>query len=382
MNDLRQQNRRVFCIGIGSSPHESLVREVASATGGKCAFIGDHRSSITSDTVKEFTDALSHEQMQIEEIRWPRPTAWETKTPLIVHHRTIAHGFAFIDTPIDEITDSFVEIIGADRDKDGSNKGRFAEDVPIIPIRSAASAAIVTSAAAARLLSIDSKRARKEFALQYQLLTDETSFIQELRREDGSKAVTDGITPVAQMMPKGSHGFGASVDSMAHYSNAVQMFSMAKSTHQTQRRRRVLPPRTSGYGRPFPPHRSPANFVKVWEKCLARSEYNLRKFDKPELLELRSTLSSPLLFFVEQCIDEFKISEHEIFSFILMRVLRTFEGRLREFVSCNSYKEMCKGTYCNEGRFPEPVLILLRKGLASMTLTNWRFMHPSGGRSK
>ena len=359
VNKLRLQNKRIFCIGIGSGPNESLVREIAEATGGKFGFTSENRKDIIR-TVDDFVNNLAREQLQIKDIYWPYRTVWESDMPLIVHDQTVAHAFAFFDVPKERVVKKFVEL---KIDKMDESKPIIVE-VPLFVSQGIAKTAIVTTAAMARYQTIEQRKNRKAFALKYQLFTDETSFLLKNIRTDGKSVQSQGVSTATSMLPEGSHGIGLMKELVSGVHGKPRLVSdnvfYLKDAKYSHKKKSISYEYTDDLqGLPF---RSPANFISIYHNYVG-------DFVNSELF---NACSITMQDFLTMCIKHLGIPDDKLLKIIYNITVRKLSKELEEL---GHESEELTEIYVDTDGIPKQILYLLNNGFKAMTVTRWNFLH-------
>ena len=192
----KRARQRIFVVGIGAAPAESVLRRLAEATGGACEFVAP-REDAEAAIVRMFT-RLRAPRIRSAAIAWPATPVWTTEPAGGLFGGETVHvwaGFASAprgqaglllvpndDTPPIEAFLTLPEVI----------------DHP----------ALARMAAASRLDTLP-KAEQLALALRYSLLTSRTSFIVVHERALGEKAEgMPALRKVPQMVAAGWGGLG------------------------------------------------------------------------------------------------------------------------------------------------------------------------------
>ena len=216
---------RVFAIGVGSAPAESLLQQLARATGGACEMVGPNED--IEAAVMRMLARIRTESTKKPQIQWSRKPAWVTELPASLFFGDTIHVFAGFDEPLteldvklscpfesDEVSDPTtrsgsggIELSVRAKANDSESKPDALKDLP----RMAAWTRI--SDAKPRIESRASTKAwALDLALQNQLVTRETSLFLVHERADAEK--TDGMPALQQithMLAAGWSGVGSVV---------------------------------------------------------------------------------------------------------------------------------------------------------------------------
>lgn len=188
VDDARRSGHRIYALGVGSAPAESLLREMAEATGGACEFATPHE------------DMAAAVQRLLARIRlaWPvQPRVLADGTPLWcspVPSRMVAgetlHVFLRLPAPPAQAP---------------------ALKVTELPAMHAALSVrqddLVARVVAAREIGLTPDRdVARDLAERYQLVTDETNLLLVIERAEADK--TDGMPALHTVRPMVAAGWG------------------------------------------------------------------------------------------------------------------------------------------------------------------------------
>ena len=223
----KASKHRVFVVGIGSSPSEGLIRELAEQTGGACDFVAPGED--VDPAILRMFARLSAPLVRDLSVQWPEgcKPSWTSALGNPVFDGDTLHVFAMVSPqPIGE-----VRLLGTVSRADLSDRASSAEIASVDTLLGIAvfhpySLSKVTShtdgdkaasvgnalsriAASARLQETTDKKKKVRLALDYQLVTPLTNFLMEYIRADGEKATDMPVLrKVAQMAPAGHGGLG------------------------------------------------------------------------------------------------------------------------------------------------------------------------------
>jgi Ca-activated chloride channel family protein len=219
----KASKHRVFVVGIGSSPSEGLIRELAEQTGGACDFVAPGED-VEPAILRMFT-RLRAPLVRNLSVVWPEgcKPSWTSALGNAVFDGDTLHVFATVSplptgevrllgtvcqaglnaTSVDTATQSGQTLLGTvvfDSLMDGKEADRT-ESLGNTLSRLAASA---------RMQETTDKKKKVELALDYQLVSPMTNFLMEHVRADGEKATDMPILQkVRQMAPAGHGGLGS-----------------------------------------------------------------------------------------------------------------------------------------------------------------------------
>ena len=195
----RATGQRIFAIGVGSAPAESLLRELAQQTGGACVLVSPNED--ITRTIKDMLGKMRQPAYERPYVDWGREPMWQTAMPLRLYGGETVHVFAsFSEIPVNAPTLHW-------RIEDVDHT--LAVEKP----RIARSKVLARLAGAARLAAAGTPEEARELALQYQLVSEHI-FLFLVHEQEGEK---NGELPVLhqvpQMMAAGHGGFGTAVSS-------------------------------------------------------------------------------------------------------------------------------------------------------------------------
>jgi hypothetical protein len=101
VRNARNSNHRIFAIGVGSAPAESLLRQLALDTGGACELV-----SPTEDmkpAVMRMLHRIRSRRTQSLSIDWGHKPAWVTQLPQSLFAGDTIHVFAGFNEPAHEL---------------------------------------------------------------------------------------------------------------------------------------------------------------------------------------------------------------------------------------------------------------------------------------
>lgn len=194
MREARSSGQRLFAVGIGHAPAESLLRRLAEETGGACEFVApgeDVEGAIT----RMF---LRIEQQPASQLRvtWPGSVEWEVPPGQAIFDGETPHVFArFAAKPSGEAKLSFV-LPGGKRVEAVAALGmpeRAGSDLPRIAV--------------AKRIPLVGESEQRELAVRYQLVTEHTNCVLVHERADKAASLSE-LAPVRQMLARDWGGIG------------------------------------------------------------------------------------------------------------------------------------------------------------------------------
>ena len=184
-------DHRIFAMGVGSAPGESLLTNLASQTGGMCDLLSQ-REDMTSAVIRLFKRMRQGQAIDVD-INWGSKPLWQSKLPKLVAPGETIHVFCELKrqptaTPTvhwQAGTSSQTETLDAIASCD----------------------AVAPLAASQRIKETTSVKKRESLALEFQLISDTTNLLLVYERAEDKKASGDPVLKkVRQMLPKGWGG--------------------------------------------------------------------------------------------------------------------------------------------------------------------------------
>ncbi|HEU4373440.1 MAG TPA: VIT domain-containing protein [Telluria sp.] len=189
---------RLFIVAIGSSPAESHLRRLALATGGACDFVA--AGERVEPAVLRMFARLRSPRLQQLRVRWPAQPAWTCELPEAVFDGDTVNLFAQFAGAVH----GEVQLFGRDGDAAEFEIARAAL------AQNASGETLARMAASARIATPCDRAAALRIALDYQLVTQHTSFLLVHERAEHDKAADmPALRHVAPMVPAGWAGSGS-----------------------------------------------------------------------------------------------------------------------------------------------------------------------------
>jgi Ca-activated chloride channel family protein len=205
---VRQSGHRLFALGVGSSPAESLLRELAEVSGGACEMVSPNQSM--QKAVARLLERMRHSravQCQLtsdSELLYQSPGARE-----ITQGDTLHQWAQIASSPT---TPPTLQWTCNDQSQSRQALQLMWDDDGVLP----------RLCAAQRLLDTTDEIRQKTLALQYQLVTPHTNFILVHQRAEGEKAQDlPLLQQVAQMQAAGVGGNGTVIQDALNVSRAA-----------------------------------------------------------------------------------------------------------------------------------------------------------------
>jgi Ca-activated chloride channel family protein len=198
-------NHRIFAIGVGSAPAESLLKDLAEQTGGACELVTPSES--ISEAVLRMTQRIRSARTSSIAIHWDGEVLWQSKLPKQVFSDETIHVHARIrnkPTTTPRLEWAVENVV-------------YEELAPTIEWNS--TGALPRLVAGAEIATINDEKAAEELALKYQLASKYTNLLLIHVREEEEKAEgLPKLQKIKQMSAAGWGGLGTVDQSQVMYS--------------------------------------------------------------------------------------------------------------------------------------------------------------------
>jgi Ca-activated chloride channel family protein len=198
-------HHRIFAIGVGSAPAESLLKDLAEQTGGACELVTPLES--ISEAVLRMTQRIRSARTSSISIHWESEVLWQSKLPKQVFSDETIHVYARVkNNPATTPTLRWT-----------ADNVFNEESAPSIDWNS--TGALPRMVAGAAITSIPDEKAAEDLALKYQLASKYTNLLLVHVRDEKDKA--DGLPKlqkIKQMSAAGWGGLGTVQQSHIRYS--------------------------------------------------------------------------------------------------------------------------------------------------------------------
>lgn len=220
-NTTLKKGIRIFTIGIGSSVAQDVVQQMADDSGGACELVSPTEEM--SARIYRHFNRMRQPEMEALDIRWPHQPKWVAKPERACFAGDAYTVFAaFEEPPIGSAAVTF----------NFAGQPSVTNDVTLVTEVVAADA-IIRQGVKQHLPRVPAVH-RQEWAVKYQLMTDQTDYLIKVERAEGEKAADFPELQVQpQMLPAGWGGTStvhvqasmASVDSGIRFSRANRSVS-------------------------------------------------------------------------------------------------------------------------------------------------------------
>ena len=188
----KMSGHRVFTIGVGTAPGESLLRQMAEQTGGACELDGQ-REDMQAAIVRMF-HRLRNKIAQGIQIDWGVDTLWQSALPRFIYDGETVHCFATVaDKP------SAPPVL-----KWKVNDTDYS--VSAEKLENSDTADLFRFGMMRRIEESSSEEERKSLSGKYQIVSDEASLILVYERSDVDKMRAVPLVQHVPQMPAYGHG--------------------------------------------------------------------------------------------------------------------------------------------------------------------------------
>ncbi len=219
----KESGHRIFAVGVGSAPADTLLKELAEMSGGACELISP-KEDIEKAIVRMFHRIRQPRACNIE-IDWghPEQPEWTVGTNTAIFSENTTHVFAgFKSTPSKPALLSYQ--LGNSSQRTGIGASQITHSKSHNLPRLAAAQRIKTAPEGDQIA----------LALSYQLITEKTNcLLVHIRTEDQKVAELPELMTVAQMQAAGWGGAGSVVDSSSHIQYSIAPTSKSFRMHSS-----------------------------------------------------------------------------------------------------------------------------------------------------
>lgn len=251
----RESNHRIFAIGVGSSPADSLLREIAEHSDGACELVSPNEDMAAA--MQRMVTRMRQGVVAGVSVDWHAPVVWHAPIPKVIYPGETIHLAAVLGSrpaqaPVLSASASLVSLVAvADMavgavglTASSTSPSDPAESTPRVSPSAVAelaegSAALSGSSTPVSALTriVGAKRVRDaatteaagQLAVKYQLVTEHTNLFMVINRAADDKALgLPAPHQIEQMVAAGWHGMGSVRPSQA--SAGRVLYSMSRSS--------------------------------------------------------------------------------------------------------------------------------------------------------
>lgn len=171
----QKKSIRIFTLGIGSAVAQDVVQKIADDTGGACELVSP-TEDMSSRICRHF-NRMRQPQMERLDIRWPKKPLWVSQPERAWFAGDAYTVFAaFEETPANTATVTF------------EFAGQSATELAVPLIAETVAADAIVRLGAKQHLPQQPQGNRQNWAVQYQLMTDQTDYLIKVERAEAEKA--------------------------------------------------------------------------------------------------------------------------------------------------------------------------------------------------
>ena len=211
-------NHRIFAVGVGSAPAESLLRTLAEQSGGACELVTPEED-MSAAVIRMFCRMRAGQALKLD-VQWSGDPLWQSLPPKLVVSGETIHLYAQLDSALEGNTPSVPNIRYSVAQQQHSVQAHTM-DVD--------TSGVGTKLAGAQWLREAVDEALIEaLALRYQLVSAQTNFILVHERAEGDKA--EGmpmLEKISQMQAAGWGGASSARDYLGIWVDRSESLSMA-----------------------------------------------------------------------------------------------------------------------------------------------------------
>lgn len=212
----KDSGHRVFAIGVGSAPGESLLREVAEKTGGACELVSPNQD--VADVIVRMFRRLRSPRCADVKVDWGQTVLWQEALPNALYGGDTLHLCARMATM--PVTAPKLTWVANDEDIQASANTIQSQTSDLLPRFVAAQQISELTQQTGKLKSVKSiveptaleslSQQALALALNYQLVTDQTNLILvHVRAEDQKAEGLPQLQKIAHMQAAGWGGAGS-----------------------------------------------------------------------------------------------------------------------------------------------------------------------------
>lgn len=196
---VRQSGHRLFALGVGSAPAESLLRELAEVSGGACEMVSPKQSM--QQAVARLLERMRHACAIACRLDSDAELLYQSPSPREISRSDTVHQWAQVSSkPVTAPSQRWTMTDPTGSHELTHHAEHLAWDTEGVLPR---------LCAAQRLLDTTDVQRQRALAVQYQLVTPHTNFILVHQRAEGEKAQDlPLLQQVAQMQAAGVGGHG------------------------------------------------------------------------------------------------------------------------------------------------------------------------------
>ncbi len=191
----KKSSHRIFAIGVGSAPAESLLRELAEQTGGSCELVTPSES--IAESVMRMTKRMRSSRTTAMRIDWSGEVVWQSALPKQVFSEETVHVFAKLKHKPQAMPVLSWSV----------GESSFAASPSAVELQNDNTVSRLT--AGVRLQATSNEAEATQLALKYQLASKYTNLLLvHIRAEEDKAQGLPTLQQISQMQAAGWGGFG------------------------------------------------------------------------------------------------------------------------------------------------------------------------------
>ncbi len=200
---------RIFAVGVGSAPAESLLRDLAEKSGGACELVSPNED-LSQAVIRMFNRMRASKTVDIE-VNWGAKPIWQSRLTTQLFDGETVHVFAQL----------------AERPKSAPALTWMADGKQVTVqsdvLGTEAAGTVARMGGARRMVETEAKHKSLALALQYKLVSEQTNLILVHVRAEDEKAVgLPTLEQIEQMQAAGWGGVGTVRESRVQFSIAAR----------------------------------------------------------------------------------------------------------------------------------------------------------------
>jgi Ca-activated chloride channel family protein len=229
----RRSGHRIFAVGVGSAPAETLLRQLAEKTGGACELVAPNED-IEAAIVRMFRRIRLPRANNLK-VDWHTTPKWTTTLPNAIFDGETVHVFAGF------------EVIPQEPPVLSYAVGESGNGQVVAPVPSRSESEVLARLAARERLKPLPDARKLELSLQYQLVTRQTSlFLVHLREAEDKSGDLPHLQKIAHMQAAGWGGMGSVTDFSGRSNWNASSMNMPRVMFSIGRRSRLMTASESG----------------------------------------------------------------------------------------------------------------------------------------
>jgi Ca-activated chloride channel family protein len=219
----RESNHRIFAIGVGSSPADSLLREIAEHSDGACELVSPNEDMAAA--MQRMVTRMRQGVVAGVSVDWHAPVVWHAPIPKVIYPGETIHLAAVLSSPPTQVpalsaSASLVSLAALPES---------AEESAALTASSTSLSALTRIVGAKRVRDAASSEVAGQLAVKYQLVTEHTNLFMVIQRAADDKALgLPAPHQIEQMVAAGWHGMGSVRPSQA--SGGRVLYSLSRSS--------------------------------------------------------------------------------------------------------------------------------------------------------